>query len=104
MKFFQIPKKSTLMSGAKLIYEFKSLQKKYKILRDKQRKNDLTPEAVEEKIKDIADRIRNLIEPVLIRRSRIDLEKITKYKEDIDNQGIEFSDVNPPKTINYDLR
>ena len=51
----------------------------------------------------IASQIRTIISPLIIRRSRIDLDGIPDYKEDLKNQNIEFSKVNPPKLLDYEL-
>jgi hypothetical protein len=38
-----------------------------------------------------------------VRRSRVDLEKITAYKKDLAKQGYEFSKVEDPKELEFDL-
>lgn len=55
-----------------------------------------------EKLRDIyADIRKNIIQPITIRRSRTDLESIPAYKQDLEEQGIVFPKVNPPKKVEY---
>jgi len=51
----------------------------------------------------IANRIRNILYPLVVRRSRIDLDKIPRYKNDLKQQGIEFSNVEAPELLKYQL-
>lgn len=44
---------------------------------------------------------KNVIEPITIRRTRTDLENIPEYKIDLDEQGIKFPKVEPPKKVEY---
>jgi ERCC4-related helicase len=54
------------------------------------------------KLRTIYGKIRkNVIEPITIRRTRTDLENITEYKTDLDEQGIKFPKVEPPKKVEY---
>ncbi|MBN1618663.1 DEAD/DEAH box helicase family protein [Candidatus Dojkabacteria bacterium] len=54
------------------------------------------------KLRDIYGKIRkNVIEPITIRRTRKDLENIPDYKTDIEEQGIKFPKVDPPKKVEY---
>ncbi len=54
------------------------------------------------KLRDIYGKIRkNVIEPITIRRTRTDLENIPEYKIDLDQQGIKFPKVEPPKKVEY---
>jgi len=56
------------------------------------------------KLRDIYGKIRkNVIEPITIRRTRKDLERIPEYKSDIEAQGIKFPKVHPPKKVEYVL-
>jgi len=56
------------------------------------------------KLRNIYGKIRkNVIEPITIRRTRTDLENIKEYKADLDEQGIKFPKVEPPKKIEYVL-
>lgn len=42
-----------------------------------------------------------VIEPITIRRTRADLLQIDEYKKDLDEQGIKFPIVDPPRKIEY---
>ena len=54
------------------------------------------------KLRNIYGKIRkNVIEPITIRRTRTDLENIPEYKIDLDEQGIIFPKVEPPKKVEY---
>lgn len=54
------------------------------------------------KLRTIYGKIRkNVIEPITIRRTRTDLENIPEYKIDLDEQGIKFPKVDPPKKVEY---
>ncbi len=54
------------------------------------------------KLRTIYGKIRkNVIEPITIRRTRTDLENILEYKIDLDEQGIKFPKVDPPKKVEY---
>ncbi|NLK47742.1 MAG: helicase [Bacteroidales bacterium] len=56
------------------------------------------------KLRDIYGKIRkNVIEPITIRRTRKDLDNIDEYKKDLEDQGIKFPKVNPPKKVQYIL-
>ena len=54
------------------------------------------------KLRTIYGKIRkNVIEPITIRRTRTDLENIPEYKIDLEEQGIKFPKVEPPKKVEY---
>lgn len=57
------------------------------------------PHLVREKSKELADTIKSVIEPVVIRRNRIDLKKDYEYKKEIGNLSV----VDPPKELFYYL-
>lgn len=103
IKLFQIPKKSTIVSWSVLTFEFRKLQKEYTKLRDLQKEWKIEIKELSKKLESISKQIKRLIEPVVIRRSRVDLEKNIKFKEDLKKQWYEYSKVIPPKTIEYDL-
>ena len=44
-----------------------------------------------------------MIDPVIIRRSRIDLQEIKEYADDLKMQGISFPEVMGPELVEYDL-
>ena len=51
----------------------------------------------------LTEQIRSILSPIVIRRSRLDLESIDRYKKDIKLKKLEFPKRNPPKLIDYDL-
>jgi arginyl-tRNA synthetase len=44
-----------------------------------------------------------MIEPLIIRRSRLDLEEIEEYREDLKKLGVAFAKVKDPELLEYDL-
>ena len=103
LKLFQIPTKSTLHTVNNLGVAFRELIGKYKMLKKAQREKKISASEVQKEVEHIAKHIRNIIQPLVIRRSRIDLDKITVYKEDLKKQNIEFSKVEDPKLLEYKL-
>jgi superfamily II DNA or RNA helicase len=101
MKLFQTPGQSTIRSIDNLSLRFRELIGKYKKLRTDLRKSpnkDFTKESNE-----IALEVRKFLEPIVIRRSRLDLEYISRYKQDLDRQNISFPRIDGPKLLEYDL-
>jgi len=103
LKLFQIPSKSTLKTVENLGAEFKELIASYKQLSDDKRAMKITSEDEEREANKIAKRIRDIISPLVIRRSRLDLEEIPEYKKDLKNQHVEFPKVEDPKALEYNL-
>jgi len=102
IKLFQIPGQSTIRSVDNLSVRYRELIKRYKTLRRDINK-DKEPEYIETETRQIANEQRRLIEPVLIRRSRLDLKYITRYREDLERQGFDFAKVKGPELLEYDL-
>ncbi|MDD5658576.1 MAG: helicase-related protein [Actinomycetota bacterium] len=103
IKLFQIPAKSTIQTIDSLSIRFKSLIKEYKEIKKLQKDGSINREDLKNRINNLADQIRDLLSPLVIRRSRLDLAAIKSYKEDLDKQGIAFPEVNPPVCLEYDL-
>jgi superfamily II DNA or RNA helicase len=103
IKLFQIPAKSTLKTVGNLAEEFYRLILEYKKLEKIQKEQSGSPEEIKMKLEEIARQIRLIISPLVIRRSRLDLEEISAYKKDIKKQKIEFPIVNPPEELEYQL-
>jgi superfamily II DNA or RNA helicase/HKD family nuclease len=102
MKLFQTPGRATIKTVDNLSMRFRELISRYKKLRlgmKKKPNQDLEKEKAE-----IASETRRFLEPIVIRRSRIDLEKITRYREDLERQNISFPTVVGPELLEYDLR
>ena len=103
IKLFQIPTRSTIQTVDNLSYQFKKLVAEYKEIGKIQKQQAESPAAIDARIKKVAKQIRNILSPLVIRRSRLDLEAIDEYKKDLKHQKIEFPTVNDPKELDYDL-
>jgi superfamily II DNA or RNA helicase len=103
IKLFQIPSKSTLQTVTNLGIEFSVLIRQYKELTKAQKEKTKSAVEIKNDLEQIAKEIRNIISPLVIRRSRIDLNEINEYREDIQIQGIEFPKVIPPEILEYQL-
>ncbi len=103
IRLFQITAKSTIQTVDNLSYQFRELVKEYKNIRESQRKKTKSEYQVKTEIEVLADKIRDILSPLIIRRSRIDLELIEEYKEDLKHQKISFPKVNDPEVLQYQL-
>jgi len=101
VKLFQTPSRSTINSVDNLGLRFDDLIVKYRKL-EKIGKKNLSDE-VRVELQKLSRELRLLIEPVVIRRSRIDLKEIKEYADDLINQNIEFPEVVGPELVEYDL-
>jgi len=101
VKLFQIPSRATLNVVDNLGLRFGQLIAEYNQL-EKLSKHEMTPE-IERQLSEIAQKMRMIIEPMMIRRSRIDLTEVSEYAEDLARQKISFAKVNDPKLMTYDL-
>lgn len=103
IKLFQIPSHSTLKTVENLGTAFKELIEKYQALRKKQRLGKATEEEVKMEISIIAKKIRSIISPLVVRRSRLDLQDIPEYAADLEQQHIQLVLPNDPEELEYDL-
>ena len=103
IKLFQIPSKSTIRTVDNLSYHFASAVKEYKDLNRKRNKKTISKKEQHEKVNEIARNIRIILDPVVIRRSRLDLEKIDAYRNDLEKQGISYVFADPPILKEYPL-
>lgn len=103
IKLFQDPTKTTLQTVDNLGKEFTQLITIYKKISKQQREKTISKEELKLAIESVADQIRRIIGPLVIRRSRLDLKKIPQYKKDMKAQGMEFSDPQPPLIKDYEL-
>ena len=103
VKLFQIPANSTIQSVNNLGDQMEKLSIDYKKLKDENRNSRMDDKSFETKSKKIASEIKEILDPIIIRRTRIDLEKVNAYRDDLKSQGIEFSKINPPKELEYSL-
>ncbi|MBS3762000.1 MAG: helicase [Planctomycetes bacterium] len=104
IKFFQVPAASSIQTVENLGQEFRHLISRYKKINKKRRNNELTEEEKNRGISEISERIRDIISPVIIRRSRVDLQKIEAYRKDLKQQGFQLNKMRPPEGLHYDLR
>ncbi len=103
IKLFQIPANPTIHTKKWLINDFGELQNKYLEIR-KDGKNSLTSEEETlKKVKKLSEEIRQIIWPVVVRRSRVDLQNIDSYREDLEKEWYEFANVSDPKELNFPL-
>lgn len=103
VKLFQIPTHSTLQTVDNLSFQFKDLITEYKRMREAQKERTKDEVAIKAQVQDIANRIRNILYPLVIRRSRLDLDAIQEYKEDLKKQKIFFPKVHDPEILEYSL-
>jgi superfamily II DNA or RNA helicase/HKD family nuclease len=101
VKLFQTPSRSTIHSVDNLSLRFHELIAEYRIL-EKKGKKEMT-ERVKKDLQKLSQELRLLIEPIIIRRSRIDLKEIQEYANDLKAQKISFPEVEGPLLIEYDL-
>jgi len=103
IKLFQIPAKSTIQTVDNLAIQFRELILEYKQITKAQKEKTESPKVIKQRIQKLAQEIRDLIAPLLIRRSRLDLRDIDKYHDDLQKQNIQLNMVEPPKLLEYDL-
>ena len=101
IKLFQTPSRSTIRSVDNLGVRFHELIAQYNKL-EKEGKKHLTEE-IKCELDKLSQQLRVLIDPVIVRRSRIDLQEIKEYADDLKVQGIQFPQVVGPKLVEYDL-
>jgi superfamily II DNA/RNA helicase/HKD family nuclease len=103
LKLFQIPGQSTIRSVDNLSLRFRDLIDRYKKLDQARRKGKLDQTQMDKEADEISLELRRLIENVVIRRSRLDLQAISRYKEDLIKQKIDFAVVEGPELLKYNL-
>lgn len=102
VKLFQTPGRSTIRTVEKLGLRFRELVGRYSKLRRDMNKG-LSKAEIDKEAEEIALEQRLLIEPVVIRRSRLDLKQVTRYRLDLERQKVEFARVVGPLLMEYDL-
>lgn len=103
LKLFQIPTRSTIQRINNLSEYFDNLTQKYNSLQREEITGKRNKSEIYDDFGRIGEKIRELLSPVMIRRSRIDLDNIKRYKEDLEKLKIEFPKVNDPVLLEYDL-
>jgi|APTNR8051073442_1049403.scaffolds.fasta_scaffold00523_22 superfamily II DNA/RNA helicase len=96
---FQDRRNSTLENivGRNLQEYFKPLNEQYKKLANEKVLNIRKLKSLFQKLRD------DVVEPLVIRRTRTDIEKNKEYLEDMQNQGIIFPKVDDPISLFYEL-
>ena len=93
---FQDSKQSTLEVG-NLQHFFRPLIDKYNKLK-KERDNVRIAQGVKEIYEEIRTKV---LEPIIVRRTRTDIRNTPSYLNDINEQGVTFPEIVPPKQILY---
>lgn len=93
---FQDPRNSTL--------DIKNLQQFFKPLKDEYKRLSREDKIDVKKVKRIFERIRDgVVEPLVIRRTRKDIENNQEYLDDLKEQKIAFPKVKPPIEVRYEF-
>jgi superfamily II DNA or RNA helicase len=103
IKLFQIPSKSTIRTVDNLSSQFQDAVKEYRSIEKARKKENADQKILKKRLQSLAAQIRLVLEPVVIRRSRIDLEKIEEYRKDLDAQNIKYLFAEPPVIKEYYL-
>ena len=103
IKLFQLPNRSSLNTVENLGFTFKELIKQYSELRQGQRNGTVDETDASKTVELISKQIRSIINPLIIRRSRLDLEAIPAYKKDLEKQGIKPLIPEDPILLDYPL-
>lgn len=102
IRLFDTTGQTRIRSVDNLSLRYRDLIQRYKKLRRSMTK-DVDQEYIDKEADEISAEQRRLIEPVIIRRSRLDLKYITRYREDLERQNIDFAEVHGPELLEYDL-
>lgn len=103
VRLFQIPTRSTIQTVDNLSFQFRELIKEYKNIRKIQNAGLESEDSIKKRVQKVANKIRDILSPLVIRRSRLDLDGIAEYKEDLKQQNISFPKVNDPELLEYNL-
>lgn len=99
LALFQDTRNSTL-PVSDLVRFFSSHQKEYEYLKRQGVSEADATERIKAMYKDIREKV---LSPVIIRRTRSDLNENPEYKNDLISQGIRFPEPQKPRIIHYDL-
>jgi superfamily II DNA/RNA helicase len=103
IKLFQIPNKPTIHTKNGLLIDFANLQAKYEELRKDNKNENDDSLVMSKRFNEIAEEIRNLIGSVIVRRSRVDLDKVDEYRKDLALQWYSFPIVRDPIELEFEL-
>jgi superfamily II DNA or RNA helicase len=94
---FQDRRNSTLENIKNLQDYFKPINEKYKKLSTEKKLNIKALKILFQKLRD------DVVEPLVIRRTRTDIENAKDYLDDLESQGINFPKVKDPIALFYEL-
>jgi len=103
ISLFQIPSRSTIRTVDNLSYKFREMVKEYKDINKKRRDKTIDEKILKKRVDELAKKIRFIMEPIIIRRSRIDLDKIDVYRKDMKKQGFKYIFAESPILKEYYL-
>lgn len=103
IKLFQVPGQSTIRSVDNLSLRFRELVERYRKLNRDRRAGKVDQPYIDKEADIISLELRRLVENIVIRRSRLDLRTITRYREDLHKQNIDFAEVEGPELLKYEL-
>lgn len=101
IRLFDAPSQSRINTVDNLSIEFRQLITEYQKMRRQLKKMD--DQEIKDKAQEIARKMRDMASPVIIRRSRVDLDKINRYRIDLQSQGYTFPKVHDPILLEYSL-
>ena len=101
IRLFDAPSQSRINTVDNLSIEFRGLITEYQRMRRNLKKMDELD--IKEKAKEIAQKMRAMAYPVIIRRSRIDLEQVDRYRTDLSSQNYELPKIGDPILLEYNL-
>jgi len=102
IKLFQTPGKSTLQTIDNLSLRFRDLIATYNHIK-KMKKDKESEVEIKIEINRLTQEMRDLLGPLLIRRSRLDLKNRRDFKQDLEIQGIDFPKINKPIALKYEF-
>jgi superfamily II DNA or RNA helicase len=100
LKLFQIEGSPTIQGLDNVFNRFTELQIDYDKLKKQLKTNPKSDKKTD--FQKIAEDLKSMIEPVLIRRSRLDLQNIDVYAQEL-GEKINLAKVSEPKLIKYEL-
>lgn len=103
VKLFQLPTHSTIQTVDNLSHQFRTLIVEYKNIQKAQKEKSESKISLSLRIRRVADDIRKILYPLVIRRSRLDLQAIDDYWQDLQVQAISFPKVHEPELLDYEL-
>lgn len=103
IKLFQIPTKSTIQTVENLSDAFIELSRRWDKIKRDQRQQEVDTPRIKAELTEISKQIKNILHPVTIRRSRLDLDKIDTYKQDLIAQNTTIPKRADPIILDYEL-